>query len=436
MPTAETASPTWPTAFRALIDRHHTLILQGPMGWFFSDLTTVLKQHGQLVTKVNFNGGDQFFWRHDGALRYTGDLDTLGPWLRDLMRRQRIDALILFGQMRPIHCVAREVARDLGVGVFVFEEGYLRPNYITVERRGVNALSRLPRSASFYAERHQPRHPPPLPTHQNIRRTALIAAAYGLASLVLTPWYPNQQHHRSLNPVTEPLRWARSLVRHLAYRVREQGQQERLCSPGLTKRWFLVPLQVQADSQVLHHSGFADIEAFITHVMTSFTEHAPLQAGLVIKHHPMDRAYTDYRRHIQREAARLKIGHRVVYLHDQHLPTLLDNTRGVITINSTVGLQALHHGAPVITLGESVYSMPGLVYGGPLASFWEDPGTVDQALYLRFRHHLIAHTQLNASFYAQSPALSLRPDSATRSTTRADLTPNRHPQPIRNIADA
>jgi capsule polysaccharide modification protein KpsS len=428
MPTTDSADSTdtacapWPTAFRALIDRRHTLILQGPMGWFFSDLAALLTQQGQHVTKVHFNGGDQMFWRHPGALRFTGRPDTLADWLRGLIKRQRIDAVVLFGQMRPAHCIAREVASALGVGIFVFEEGYLRPNYVTVERRGVNALSRLPRTASFYAERNLPRQPPPKPTTQNIQRTALIAAAYGIAALALRPWYPHQIHHRSLNPVTEPLRWARSYLRHLRYQISEHGLHTRLTSADLSKRWFLVPLQVQSDSQIVHHSPYASIEAFITDVMASFASRAPDTTGLVIKHHPMDRAYSDYQRHIQHEAARLKIAHRVIYLHDQHLPTLLDHTRGVITINSTVGLQALHHGAPVITLGESVYSVPGLVYSGTLADFWQTPGAVDQVLYRRFRRHLIAHTQLNASFYAEAPALQVhatRPHDPLRQTTHA-----------------
>lgn len=436
MPTAENASPPWPTAFRALTERRHALLLQGPMGWFFSDLAALLTQQGQHVTKVHFNGGDQLFWRHPGALRYTGKPDTLADWLRALMKRQRIDAVVLFGQMRPIHCVAREVARELGVGIFVFEEGYLRPNYVTIERRGVNALSRLPRSASFYAEREQPRLPPPQPTTQNIRRTALIAAAYGIAAVALRPWYPHQTHHRSLNPVTEPLRWARSYLRHLHYRVREHGLQARLTSPDLSKRWFLVPLQVQSDSQVIHHSPYETIETFLDEVMVSFAAHAPADTGLVIKHHPMDRAYSDYRQHIRRAAARLKIAHRVVYLHDQHLPTLLDHTRGVVTINSTVGLQALHHHAPVMALGESVYSIPGLVHGGTLAEFWQQPGTVDQALYLRFRQHLIAHTQLNASFYASTPALHTRPLDPVHRTVRAELVVECATSRLHDVADA
>lgn len=34
----------------------------------------------------------------------------------------------------------------------MFEEGYFRPDYVTLEKQGVNAFSPLPRQADFYLE--------------------------------------------------------------------------------------------------------------------------------------------------------------------------------------------------------------------------------------------------------------------------------------------
>lgn len=402
------APPTgghWPAAFRALTQRRSVLMLQGPMGDFFSHLAQTLQARGAAVTKVHFNGGDQHYWRHPGALRYNGTLADLSGWLRRLMQERSIDAVVLFGQMRANHCAARSIATELGVEVFVFEEGYLRPDYVTVERRGVNALSRQPRLASFYNIQEPVQPALPLPTGQNIWRTARIAATYGLAAALLKPWYWRQRHHRSLNVVTEPLRWLRGLLRYALHAVQERNSLARLVLPERHKRWFLVPLQVSADSQVQDHSKFRDMEHFLDEVVASFAAHAPPDAHLVVKHHPMDRAYSDYARHIRQLAGAFGLERRLHYLHDQHLPTLLHHTRGVVTVNSTVGLQALFHATPVITLGDSVYQIPGLVFGGALHEFWNDPGEVDRQLFERFRIHLIASTQLNASFYAQRPAL-------------------------------
>lgn len=409
-PEADATAPAvWPTALRALARHRRTLMLQGPIGWFFDRLARVLQQQGQSITKVHFNGGDELFWRHPDALRFTQRIESLDGWLRTLVRARHIDAIVLFGQMRPVHCIARQVARELGIEVFVLEEGYLRPDHVTIERRGVNALSRLPRAASFYAQ-HQPEAelpplPAALPTDQRISRTAGLAMRYYLAALLRHWRYPNRVHHRSLDPVVEGWRWFTGGLRKPLHAWRERGLQQRMCSAPLSRRWFLVPLQVHDDSQIRHHSRFAGMEDFIEEVMVSFATQAAPDLHLAIKHHPMDRAYVDYRRLIDALSHRLGLDGRVHCLHDQHLPTLLDHALGVVTINSTVGLQALHHGTPVMALGDSVYGIPGLVHAGPLATFWQDPGQVDQALYRSFRRHLLEHTQLNASFYARMPAL-------------------------------
>ena len=52
-----------------------------------------------------------------------------------------IDLVFLFGDCRPIHRAAHDVATAMGIDVGVFEEGYLRPDFITLERHGVNGNS-------------------------------------------------------------------------------------------------------------------------------------------------------------------------------------------------------------------------------------------------------------------------------------------------------
>ena len=44
-------------------------------------------------------------------------------------------------------------------------------------------------------------------------------------------------------------------------------------------------------------------------------------------------------------------GGRILYVDRVHLPTLLANSRGVVNINSSVGISGLVHHVPVITLG-------------------------------------------------------------------------------------
>lgn len=118
------------------------LLLQGPVGPFFWRLAKDLRALGTTVHKVNFNGGDWLFYPK-GALNYRGRMQDWPAWLKDKLQALEIDVLMLFGDSRPIHKQAHAVARELGIEVGVFEEGYVRPHCITLERDGVNGNSLL-----------------------------------------------------------------------------------------------------------------------------------------------------------------------------------------------------------------------------------------------------------------------------------------------------
>jgi capsular polysaccharide export protein len=403
-----------PVSLDKLLTRRRTLMLQGPMGPFFSRLADSLRAHGQEVWKVHFNGGDEMFWRSEGALRFTDTPDIWWDRVNDLLLEHQIDALVLFGQTRVHHRVAMRAAEALGISVFVFEEGYLRPDYVTLELGGVNAESKLSRNPAFYRKLNVEQQPAPQPTGQRFRDTAGLAMAYALGLWAGRRRYPHYQHHRCVHPIREGLRWVRGYVRKCASRVAERHMQDFLAAPAQHQRYFLVPLQVHNDAQIHSHSRYGSVAEFIDEVLCSFAEHAAPDHLLVLKHHPLDRPYTDYRKLIKARAQALGLASRVMYLHDQHLPTLLQHARGVVTVNSTTGLQSLFHGTPVITLGDCLYAVEGLVNTGPLAQFWQSPGTVDMDLFRRFRSWMIRETQLNASFYAGTPGLPSSTESKRR----------------------
>lgn len=376
------------------------LLLQGPVGPFFDRLARYLIENGKTVYKINFNAGDAFFFDACPADPYRGRLDAFRDWLEAYLTERRVGAVALFGEWRNYHQVAHEVATDRRIPVYVFEEGYIRPFYITCERHGVNGNSLLPRDPVFYGALARFKEALPQAVNSGFRRMALFAFLYYVVG-VLGLWrYPHYRHHRPFNLAPEAFYWLRAGFRKLYYGVTESRIAKRLAEPAMHKRFFLVPLQVHIDSQVTHHSCFRSVKAFLRFVVESFARHAPEDVLLVIKHHPMDRGYTNYTRLIGRLAREYGLGDRLIYVHDLHLPTLLRNAAGVVTINSTVGLSALFHDTPVKTLGESVYDVPGVVSTLSLPDFWENPGSVDQSLYNRFKRYLIQQTQVNAGFYA------------------------------------
>lgn len=374
------------------------LLLQGPMGPFFRWLAQELKAEGHEVFKINFNAGDEAFYRLPGAYAYRGDLASWPAYLEDFLKQHRIDRIFLFGDCRPLHLAAVEVAKRLGVAVFVFEEGYLRPHYITLEPGGVNAYSTLPRDPMFYREYQSAKPDNPTPVGRVFRYVAWYATWYAIISWLGRWRFPHYEHHRPLNPFVEAGRWIRSGWLKLVHRVLDKRITRQLVGPQ-ARPFFLVPLQVHCDAQITHHSPYESMEPFIREVIASFAKHAPADTWLVLKHHPLDRPYTDFGPLIKELVREHKLEGRVHYVHEAYLPALLGHARGTVTVNSTVGLSSIHHNTPVKILGDAVYDIPGLASTRSLDTFWRRPGKVNRELYMAFRHYLVRHVLGNGNFY-------------------------------------
>ncbi|HQV12098.1 MAG TPA: hypothetical protein PKW52_12195 [Nitrospira sp.] len=399
----------------------HLLLLQGPVGPFFAHLARFLIANGREVTKVHLNGGDAWFYDLPGSVNFDQPPDHWPRFVDELLESHGIEGVVLFGDCRPYHRAAILRARMRRVPVFVFEEGYIRPNHITFEPAGVNGFSSLPRSVALLRML-----PLPKPASKQIpspfSRMARYAITYYLAGRLFRDRYPNYRHHKPFDIYPEVWYWIRSGFRKVWFKFVERDIQGRLSGP-LAKKFFLVPLQVYNDSQVRHHSDFRSVRAFIAQVLNSFACSAPEDCYLVFKHHPMDRGHRNYGRQIMDQAEEAGLGDRVLYIHDQHLPTLLKAARGVVVINSTVGLSALLHGAPVKVLGRCIYDLNGLTHQGRLDSFWREPKSASPDVFSRYRDYLIHLTQVNGSFYSGEPVVFSGevPLSATRCVPQETL---------------
>ena len=378
------------------------LFLQGPVGPFFRRFSEDLTAVGATVYKINFNGGDWLFYpTHSIAFR--GNEKAWPEFFERHMLEWKIDLVMFFGDCRRLHQIAHEIAQLHRIEVGVFEEGYLRPNHITLERFGVNGYSQMPNNADYFCDLQPELATPAHPVGKTFNHAAVWAIIYYVASSLLRPWFRHYQHHRPLT-IWEGLYWFRAWWRKHLYAYRERGIQQRLTSQ-FSKRYFLVPLQMHNDTQICVHSTFASIDDFISHVMHSFAYHAPADAMLVLKQHPMDRGYHDYSSLVRQLSGKYQLGSRILYVHDLHLPSLLEHARGVVVINSTVGLSALHHYTPLKTCGNAIYDLVGLTYQGTLDQFWNAATDfkVDRQLLQRFQHYLTNVNQINGSFYKRLP---------------------------------
>ena len=378
------------------------LFLQGVASPFFSKLGQGLTESGHSVYKINFCGGEVAYWDGLPSWDFSDKTEALAGFIRDKLERYSIDCIVLFGDNREIHKVAIREAEQKDVQVFVFEEGYIRPNWITLEQSGVNAHSSLPNDPDWYREIG-----PTLPRHGNgstvgpsLRTRTLHDMRYHLSNLLYTRRFPNFRTHRPYKAHIEYAGWAR--------RFPTLPFHERLANKTIKQLvtnkvpFFVFPLQLNADTQIREHSRFSGMEQAITTIVKSFAEHADRKDTLVVKNHPLDTGLIDYRSHLRSLIKKYAIDGRVLYIDGGHLPTLLRHTKGTITINSTVGISAIFHASPTIALGDAIYNFSGLTYQGQLDNFWNDSQVPDKELSALFRNTVIHLSQVNGGFYTQT----------------------------------
>lgn len=388
-----------------LATRRTFLLLQGPQSPLFARLAATLERAGVGVVKVDICGADIVFGGagRGRARRFRGRFADWPAYVGGLMDEERVTDIVVFGDCRPYHRVALDLARARNVRVFVMEEGYVRPNWVTLEAGGVNGQSQLPRDPDFYpavVERDHLDRPEEVQQGRFGTARALYAILAHLGNGLLSPFFPHYQSHRPYWVMLEALGWLRRGLAHSRERRAAQRVQAEMESGDAP--FYLFPLQLDADPQVALYSPYVSVEEAIREVVASFARHASPVARLLIKVHPMHNGLIDFRRILRDAAERNAIAGRVFYMDGGNMVSLLDRTAGVVVINSTVGISALFHHRPVIVLGQAIYDIPGLTFRGSLDAFWTEATPPDAALFNAFRRVLIHKTQLNGNLYTRA----------------------------------
>ncbi|MES3151438.1 capsule biosynthesis protein [Sphingomonas faeni] len=384
------------------------LFLQGPHGPYFARLGGALAARGHPVFRINLNGGDRRDWP-GVATQYHGTLHNWPTFFDDFVVSRDITDIVLFGDCRPHHSSAHGMAKLRGLRVHVVEEGYIRPDFVTLEEGGVNGHSSLPRDPIWYrAEAARlPAVAPFVSVPSSFKRRARETVRHLVATALLYPLYPFYQNHRPESAWLEALGWLmRSIVRG-----RERRQCARVWAAVKEHPYFIVPLQLNSDYQIRVHSPFNDMHAALRFIIKSFAQAAPADVHLLVKRHPLDPGLVGWGRYTHALARRYGVQDRVSYLPDGDIGEMIDGARGAVMVNSTVGTLALNSGVPVAVLGAAVYDVEGVAHRGALEAFWNAPPAPDAALWQAVRRVLIDRCLIRGGFLSEE-GLAMLVDNA------------------------
>lgn len=217
-----------------------------------------------------------------------------------LLSKEKPEKIVIWNGKKLPNQTVDIVAKHLNIPVYYFENGLL-PNTTSLDPNGVNQAASLPKSPDFY-------------------------------------------NQFKTNKIAESLP---DIIARKPHKKRLLGKEI-----ALPKRYIFVPFQVPHDTQIVQYSPWVkSMEHFLSEVISALTTINDEQLVIVVKEHP---SWHKHYHHLY------QCHPSVVFANNNETKQLIANAEAVVTVNSTVGLEALQMDTKVITLGEACYNIEGL----------------------------------------------------------------------------
>ena len=359
---------------RSRMHPRRVLFVQTDWEMGLARLAMDLEDQGHKVFKVALNFSDLYFkFKGIPTLAFNQPREQFREWLTSFIEDLEIDTIVVYNPFRPYNRIACEIAKENGLGVVQFDQGLLRPLHVSVffgSELPFQQIRNLWNEADGNGNWPAPNPPEPDATVSTGRKNSYFAFSV-FVTLLFSFRFPHYKDQQEMS-LRKHL-WSLFLngVRFLK-RANEASRYSPLISDQWSGKFFLVPLQLEHDAQIRLNSPFSKIEEMMDLVADSFMKRKDPEDRLVFKIHPLDRGYRTFEEKFQE--IRDKVGKDRVFMVDRvPLDLLLENAKGVVTVNSTVGLTALRHLTPVKTLGNAFYDLKHLSFQGELDDFWDSP---------------------------------------------------------------
>jgi capsular polysaccharide export protein len=390
----------------------HFVFLQGMPSPFFSRIGHRLAKAGCRVTGINLCFGDWLFWHGPATVNFRGTLDEWPNFLENFFTEEGVTDIVLLGEQRNYHRKAVDAAHRHDVRVTVTDFGYLRPDWITLERDGMGGNSRFPRTREAILELASRLPAPELARRfsDSAFRMSIGDLLYHFGNVLLWWTYPRyQRSDKRPHPLIYVPASALCLLSAWLGRRRTAGKFNTLQSRAVP--YYVFPLQLEHDFQIVAYSPFSNLDDPIRLVIRSFARHADADTCLLLKMHPFDPGMKNWAKRIDLWAAECGVVDRVVYLDSGDLDAMIRDSAGMVTVNSTAGVRALQLGSPVKVLGQAVYDVPGLTFQGNLNEFWAEANPPDPSLVDAFISALAGTIQIRGVYFSE-PGLTAAVEAA------------------------
>ena len=262
----------------------------------------------------------------------------------------KINKIVMMNDLRWQHAIAIHLAKKLNIKYFVFELGLFRPNTITLDSKGVNYNNSVPRNKEFYLN---------LKEFNKFEYTKINSSIIEKQRNIIIAKYMILNTIGKLFGIYTPANNRNSILDYFKRFKNTYFKKKNMKNITFKKKYIFAPLQVKTDTQTLVHSDYNNMVEFMEDTIQGVKEYRKKYNSnieLVFKEHPMDCgkvSYDDF-------YVKYKGYTWIKFLKNGNTKEIIKNSDMVITINSTVGLEAIEEYKPVICMGRAFYNIDGI----------------------------------------------------------------------------
>jgi capsule polysaccharide modification protein KpsS len=269
--------------------------------------------------------------------------------LEKIIKEKDIKFLVMQNDTRWQHSLAIYVADKMNINYYVFELGLFRPNTITIDPQGVNYNNSVPIDKEFYRNISIDNKFDYSKTNSDISEfdRNIIVTKYMIYYRIGELLGKNSLENKTIRLKDY---FSRFYNTYLKKSKKEDN------SIQLPPNYIFAPFQVVNDSQTLVHSDFNNMIEFAETVIEGVKEYNSNNddnLALIFKEHPMDVGKVNYDDFYEK----YKNDDSIIFLKQGNTNKIIEKSNLVITINSTVGIEALEMHKKVICLGRAFYAI-------------------------------------------------------------------------------
>lgn len=354
---------------------------------------------GHKCLRINLCMADFVLWFGRPAHNYYGKFKHFAGYLERYVEEHGVTDILYYADRLPYHRVAADVARARGIDAYTYEFGYLRPDWITIERNGMSSHSHFPEDPLHILNAAKDLPEPEMGPYHSFKFSseAIHEVFFHLTNFFFLIPFLHYRRDRYYNEFMEYMYYIPRLIKTRARRRHAQETVDGLIARKA--RFFLYAMQMQNDYQLRANSQYRLQETALRETIASFAEHASSTDELLFKIHPLDNGMEPWHGIIEKAAEKHLVSSRVHVIDGGDIGKIIDRAAGVIMINSTTALHALERDCPVKVLGMAVYDIKGLTHDGSVDGFWTAPQKPDPALRGAFLRLVAASIQVRGNFY-------------------------------------